>query len=718
MKLTVDFETRSACDIKKAGAWRYAEDPSTDPLCLAIKVDNNPPGIWVNFKTLPHGITSNHLAQLGGPRLSDNEAASLVERADVIEAHNAEFERSIWKHQMVAKLDFAPIPLEKWRCSAALAAAYSLPRSLGHACHVLGLRQQKDSEGHALMLQLCKPRKPRKAERERDKDWETRLYWWEDPAKFVRLCKYCIQDVNAGHALAEYLGGLSPEELEVWFLDQIINERGIHIDVPGVEAAIAMVQEHEARLLTVIQDVTHGQVQTAKQVEKIKAWLRTRGVELADLTAATVKQTLSQPTLPRDVRQLLEARASIGGASTAKYEAFLRVVGADNRARGMLLYHAASTGRWGGRLAQPHNMPRGKVKLNEDELIDQAYDTMRGGPDDAGWLWGADPMDLASSAVRGAITAENRKKLKCSDFSSVEARVNAWLAGQESVLKAFREGRDLYKVAADDLWQCGYDNVTKDQRQVGKVEELALGYGGGIGAFASMAVGYGVDLEQLPAHVLPLATPEQMEKADRLAVAFLSRNPGSMSHDAALACDVTKQRWREARPMIVRFWYALEGAAKSAVQSPGIPYQVGRVVYAVKGRWLWCRLPSGRSIRYFEPQIRKSRKFGVDGVESLTYWGVDSKTHQWCRQEAYGGKLCENVVQAVSACLLRAALFRAEAAGYPVVMHVHDEVVSEVPEDMTEGPDDFDNLVGAVPPWAEGLPMKASGWIGRRYRKD
>jgi DNA polymerase len=289
-------------------------------------------------------------------------------------------------------------------------------------------------------------------------------------------------------------------------------------------------------------------------------------------------------------------------------------------------------------------------------------------------------------------------------------------------VEEFRAGRDLYKVEAAGTFGCGYEEVSKAQRQVGKVEILSLGYGGGIAAFAAMAGNYGIDLETLPALVFPGANSDEREQALRTAAGFLQRNPAAMSTDAAMACDIIKQKWRAKNTRIVRFWAALGEAASSAVESPGKVFSYRKVSFRtwkdpVGNNYLVCRLPSGRYLYYFGPKIRAMKTPWGDLKDVLTYHGVDGVTRRWVIQKAPGFLLCENIVQAACRDLLADAMVRVEAAGYPVVLHVHDELVSEVDEDFGSL-EAYEKLMAASPEWARGLPVQAVGWRGKRYRKE
>lgn len=763
MKAVLDFESFSAINIGACGAHVYAAHPSTGVLCLAVKVDEEPGETWVpgHFESIAR--------QAGLPVMAAEAVAEVVAEADELEAHNVFYERCMWRYHMLGA-GFPELPEDKLRCSMAKAAMHALPRALGNLCVALDLPQEfhKDERGKDLIKKLSIPRsiKPKEwleleekfgddpvwcvareayKRAEKDKLWaylgvltnnwreeyREAYFYNRDPKDLQDMFAYCLQDVEAEHAASKMMHDLTPGELEVWRLDQKINARGIRVDRAGAQCAIDMVAAHSVNLTEELVALTNGMARTAKQNAVLTQWAKTRGVELPDMKAATVEVFLKKQDLPDDVRRMLQIRASLNKASTAKYKAALNASQIDGKMRGCLIYNAAGPGRWAGALVQPHNLPRGTVKLTDDAMIDIAYWSMEQGGEITDMLYG-DPMDLASSAIRGMFIADPGHVFYASDFSSVEARKLPWLAGDTAALDVFWAKKDPYKVAAGSIFNVAYEAVQKPQRQVGKVSELALGYGGGIGAYASMARVYRIDLETLPPFILPIASDREKIQAESTAQSYLKEldrkikygignvtELDRMSLEAAMACDIIKQKWRKGRPKTVQFWKDLEDTAMLAVMNPGQAYHVGRISYCVKGKFLLCRLPSGRVIFYYKPFIKLVQKFGKKSP-ALHYWGMkalDGGGQKYQEIQTYGGKLAENVTQGSCACLLRAAMLRAEAAGYPVVLHVHDEVVAQRREG--EGDlEEFNRIVAEVPGWADGLPMGASGWVGTRYRKD
>lgn len=694
MKLTVDFETRSPVDLKKSGAYKYAEHPETTVLCFALKMDNAPPVIW----------TPAWVQALGGPEgITDNELFRLLKDADEIEAHNAGFERVIWDGVCTPRFGWPQLQVKKLFCSAAKAAMCGLPRSLEQASVALGLPVHKDAAGYKLMLKMCKPRPATKLHPE--------LRWHETPEQFTQLINYCLQDVEVEYALSQALPDLSRKERQVWLMDMEINTRGVQVDVDTARLMLGGIDDHTHRLLAKTRDITGGAVHSPRQIAASLAWLADQGVQMECLDKAAVTQTLASPNLTGPAREFLEIRQSLGRSSTTKYETLLRCACADGRMRGTILYHGASTGRFSGRLFQPQNLPRGSF-ADTDRCIEAIQDH---GFDIAELLWG-DAMDVAATCIRGMIVAAPGHRLMVADYSSIEARVLAWVAGEEEVLRAFEDGLDLYKVAASSIFGVPYEQITKSQRQVGKTSILALGYAGGIGAYAAMAKNYGIDLETLPAFIFPTASSDEREKSLQRAVDYVERHQGSMSLDAAVACDIIKAKWRAANPRVVAFWYGVSDAASDAVALPGEVFSFRNISFKADPRFLRCKLPSGRFLYYPKAEIRPVTTPWGDTRHMVTHHGVHATTGKWVRFALTGGRLTENIVQAISRDILVEAMLRLERAGYPVVMHVHDEIVAEVPEGFGTL-DGFVEIMAQPPAWAGGCPIGAEGWVGKRYRK-
>ena len=642
MKLTIDFETRSCINLKDCGAWVYSEDPTTDIMCLAVKEDDKPGRIWVNPK-LEARLPSDHEL----PLITLDEIASLAQKAEQIESHNLEFERSLWQNCFSKKYGIPMLPLDKLRCSLAKASYHSLPRGLGELCKVLGVEVQKDDVGAAIMRKMCRPKKLVRAEwkpfedqysipwkdlKEMQaalydtiaygwhhvEDWEWRnvidataiIHWHEDPDDILALCRYCLQDVEAEHAASKALADLPARELRVWQMDQEINARGLNTDTELAHKMVAMVEQHTADLLDDLATITNGEVQSPRQTAKFKAHVNKSlpdDLQLADVKASSVLAALKDPRVQGEARRLLEIRRSLALSSVAKYEAILNRASMDGRVRGSILYHGAGTGRFSGRGIQPHNFPRGKFKDPEPAIEMVLMDDVEG----VKAYWG-DPMAVASTCLRGVLTPGEGKEFTCADYSNIEGRGVAWLAGEEWKVESFRaydkgEGEDNYKLAYSRAFNIPVESVTSDNRQIGKVMELACGYQGGVGAFQSMAAVYGVKV------------PDDQ------------------------AAELVKL-WRQAHPMVVALWYSLEEAALMAVAHPGKAYSYRSIAYKLSqdGRFLLCRLPSGRLLHYPFPALEEAEMPWGETKRVVTYMATDSQTGKFVKSKGYGGLFTEN----------------------------------------------------------------------------
>jgi DNA polymerase len=697
MDVFLDFESRSPLDIKKCGAYAYAEHPDTEVLCLAIKVDDGATRIWrPEWVEFPYD----------GLRLTDEGLRFRIEMADHIHAHNAGFERCMWTEHMVKRRGFPEIPISKWDDTAARAAMCALPRSLDGACKALGVSQQKDAEGYKLMLKMCRPRALRKKERDTlaaelgmteeevkseakailsalkcdprapgklRPDYHRFFAWHESAEDLVRLCRYCIQDVEAEYALAQELPPLPKMERRIWELDQTINDRGILADLTSVEHAGAIIEEHSSKLQEELQELTGGAVGTAKQVAKMTAWMGENGCEVDGLTKQDVEDALSGEIDPA-VRRVLEIRQSLSMSSTAKLAAIRAFACRDGRLRGMFMYHGASTGRWTGKGPQPQNFPRGNETLAPDMILDVWLPRR-----DSEWielLW-SDPMDAISSCLRGLFIASPGHDLIAADYSAIEGRGLAFLAGEEHVLEGYRNKLDPYRVAASGIFKEPYDQIDKKKRQVGKVAELACGYQGSWKAMLA----FGADRMGM--------TEQEMK-------------------DAVAG-------WREARPKTVALWKGLEQAAYLCVEK-GVETKFRAIKFRLHGKFLQMILPSGRPLWYFAPRLQPVTTPWGEEKRMVTAMTVDSTTKQWVRRSYHGGLWAENATQAFCRDLLALGLIRCEAAGYRPVLHVHDEIVAEVPEGWGSV-EEMEAIMSEVPKWAEGMPISAEGYRAKRYRK-
>lgn len=639
--LWLDLETYCETPITH-GTYRYAE--GAEVLLIAYAFDDEP----VRVLDITAG-DSLDIVQL------------LIDSADRVVIHNSNFDRT------VLRCNGIHIPLEKLDDTMAQALAHSLPASLGTLCDVLGVPQDKakDKAGGKLIHLLTKPR-PRNVKLRRATR-ETHPEEWAAFVEYARLDVDAMRDVSRRLPRWNNSGG----ERRVWLLDQHINDRGIAVDVGLAEAALRAFQRSARSLAERAGLLTNGAVPSLTQGARFKAYLSAIGYEAEDLTKGTVSAALKGDLSPH-VRELLEIRQQASATSPAKYKVLINGASSDGRLRGLLQYCGASrTGRWGGRLFQPQNLPRPTLK---QEQIDLGIAAMKADCED---MLFDNVSELCSSAVRGALVAPPGRKLVVADLSNIEGRVLAWLAGEQWKVDAFRDfdkgvGHDLYKLAYARSFNKQPEDVTKDERQIGKVQELALGYQGGLGAFNTMASAYGLSLPD--------------ERVQELVTA-----------------------WRKAHPAVKAFWYNLEGACKTAINEPGARLTVQLLTIVFEDTWLRIKLPSGRQLCYPNAAIEEGR---------LVYDGTNQYTRKWERLETYGGKICENIVQAVARDVLASGLLRAEEAGYSVCLHVHDEIIAEVPDTDEYNVDSLSGIMATNPGWALGLPLAAAGFECARYRKE
>ncbi len=661
-KLTIDFETCSAADLATCGAAAYAEHPSTEVVCLALKKHGQEPVIWFSsgfrFPECPDWAAL--------PTIDDNALRQMVAEADVIEAHNMEFEFNIWKYTMPQYGFTDMLPLTKLRCSAAKAASCGFPRKLEDACIAVGVAQHKDTEGAALMKRLCVPRTATLDEQKADPDWRKHYFWNGTPEEFTREGLYCMQDVRAEEALSDALPDLSPVEHRIWIKSLIINDRGVCIDSHSVEALKVCTDVEREILADEFRKIT--KIDSPTKIKELIEYLKENGVETNSLSEDAVSELLNSDLDPK-VRRALEIRLACSKSSTAKLTPMIEARNSDGRVRGSFLYYGTVTGRWSSHRLQLHNMPRSGAA----EDVDACLAAFNRGDLELIRRDHKGVMAAAASCLRAMIIPAPGKDFVCADFSSIEGRVLAWLAGEETALNVYRGGRDPYKVNAAQIYGVDYDSVSEDQRRVGKVAELELGFQCGVDKYQQKCAEFDVEL----------------------------------THEQA---DTIVRQWRSARPMTTSLWYELDKCAKNAIRNPGGVFAYKRVAFRRDGWLLQMRIPSGRTLCYRAPEIAVVEKtWGPK--ETILY--IDSNEGQ---KELYGGKLTENLTQAVARDLLANAIFNVEARGYPVVLHVHDELVAEVPEGFGSV-EEMCYLMCCIPHWADGLPLKAEGWRGKRYRK-
>jgi DNA polymerase bacteriophage-type len=689
--LWLDLETYSETPIRD-GTFRYAAD--AEIMLFAYAFDNGPVKVW--------DVTE------GGSMPADLHAA-LHDPETVCIAHNAMFDFTVIRYA----LDIF-IPYERRRCTMVQALSHSLPGALGTLCEVMGIDEDdmKDSRGRELVMLFCKPRpktsKIRRATRE------------THPKEWQEFIDYAGSDIKAMRAISDKIPkwNYSDSELELWRLDQRINDRGFKIDRTLAAQAIEAIAKAQARLGSAVDEATLGTVQRAGQRDKLLGYiLAVHGIDLPNLQKDTLERRLNDETLPREVKHLLAMRLETSKASTSKYKALIKAVNDDDRLRGTLQFCGASrTGRDAGRTFQPQNLFRPTMKQAE---IDMGVEALRSGHID---LITDNVMELAANAIRGCIVADEGKKLVVSDLSNIEGRFAAWIAGEEWKLQAFRDfdsgqGHDLYKVAYAAAFDTTPDQVdggakSGPQRQIGKVMELMLQYEGGVGAFLTGAATYKIDLDEMARLALPLIPLRVKEEALDFWNWSIktSRSTFDLPRETFVACDSLKRLWREAHPQISSIWSELKEAMKLAIHNPGTMFPVRRVQIRRDGAWCRIILPSGRALCYPSPR--------VDGNGQISYAGINPYSRKWSRIKTYGGKLFENIVQAGSRDVFMSALQPAEDAGFEIVMRVHDELITEAPDNDDFSDEQLAQIMATNPPWAMGLPLAAGGFESYRYKKE
>lgn len=674
--LFVDTESYSATDIRSAGAHKYMEDPSFEILLLPYAWNDEPARVLdltdKSYETYQE--LQDIIAGLNDP--------------DVIKvAHNTPFERGAYRRQF----GFYQPP-EQWIDTMILCAMNGLPMSLDAAGAALRLQEQKIKEGTALINYFCKPCKPTIKNGGR-----TRNLPEHDPEKWARFKEYALRDVDVERDIFKRLSGYTVSDFErrLWALDVRINERGVLVDTELAEAAVAVDEAFAAEHSAEMQKLTG--LDNPNSVAQLKDWLAALGVECESLNKATVSD-LKADTSDRVIKRVLELRQLLGKTSTTKYKAMLAAACADNRVRGLLQYYGAGrTGRWAGRLVQVQNLPQ-----NHLDDIDKVRELVRARDLDTLELLFDSVPDVLSQLIRTAFVAKPGHTFHVADYAAIEARVIAYLAGEAWRMEVFAKGGDIYCSSASQMFKVPVEKhgINGHLRQKGKVAELACGYGGGVGALKA----FGADKMGL--------SEEEMQ-------------------------DIVTQ-WRLASPTIPKLWRRVEDAAKAALGSPGRRVHVSGKVYdperarenelatgAPAGSYspffngspvctywrdrdaLRCRLPSGRVLTYWEARIE-------DG--SIVFMGQNQTTRRWEKTETWGGKLVENIVQAVARDCLAVSMLRLDEAGYDIVFTVHDEIIAEAPEDTRW--EDMAEIMGRPIEWAPGLLLRGDGYSTPFYKKD
>jgi len=643
--LFLDLETWSTVPIAH-GTHAYAEQ--ADVLLIALAVDDAPVEVW----DCTDGNRAAYLSRLQG---AIDDASSIV-------IHNSAFDRTVLRWSGVN------VPVSKVHDTMVQALAHSLPAALGLLCDVLAVPfdKAKDKDGKKLIHLFTKPLgKNRTLDRATS---ETHPEAWQDFIEYARLDVEAMREVYARLPVWNYRG----LERELWLLDQAINDRGVAVDRDLAKAALRAAQRTSKRLAEEATALTGGAVTNTTQRGKTLDHLRSLGLETDDLKGGTIDKLLLRDDLAPDVRALLEIRSQASATSPAKYRTLLNATSSDGRLRGTIQFCGASrTGRDAGRGVQLQNLPRPTM---EQADIEAGIAAMKADAED---LLFDNVMELCTSAVRGCLVAAPGKKLVIADLSNIEGRMLAFLAGEQWKLDAFSDfdkgtGHDIYKLAYARSFNKKPEDVTKDQRQLGKVQELALGYMGGAGAFASMAALYGMELPEYQVYELVRA-------------------------------------WRNTHPATRNLWYGSEDCAKRAVLTPGKTFTFGRLAFRADGVWLRIGLPSGRYLCYPDVELSEDN--------TLSYGGTHQFTRKWERLDTYGGRLVENSTQAAARDIFYCGVAGAERAGYSIVGRVHDELICETPDTEEYSHEGLAKIMATGPSWARGLPLAAAGFETYRYRK-
>lgn len=720
--LFLDFETFSEADLKKVGSYAYAEHPTTEVLICTYAFDDEPVQVWdcTDGSDMP-GDLHRALRRLVKPN----------SRIKMVWHNGGLFDRLIMKHCWGFD-----IPVSNTIDTMIWAFRHALPGSLDALCEVLGVSADnaKDKRGKALIQRFSKPT---------PKNYKIRRYTAEThPDEWALFIKYAVSDITAMREVFHKLPRWGNSEFEdrVLELDQLINDRGFKVDVALAEAAIEAVEKHKAQLQEEAQRKYGGSL-TGKDFLPILRELAPAH-RIHNAQKSTLNDLLADDDLPDDARTIIEMRLGAASTASTKYNPLLLGRSSDDRRRGCIQYGGAKrTLRFAGKGFQPQNLARGYY---HDEELDKGISALLKGRAHRRF----DVAKLTASTVRSCIIPEEGHKFVVADYSNVEGRGLAWLAGEDDLIEVFVNGVDVYKKLASTVFNVSYDDVTKGQRQIAKAMVLGLGYAGGVGAFVTFAKNLGLDLNDMtrtldgtfPDHIWA-ATARGYEWA-RIQEAKRPPRPGEKDDRPSYildkkvwrTCDALKRMYREANPAIVQFWRDIEDAAMAAIRNPGKEFTAGprgvkfsRNVETdnngnkVAGWWLRMTLPSGRVMSYPGVGLSVSKETDEDGKVStnvrIKYQGENQLTRQWGFQYTYSGKLVENCTQALCRDLLANALLNVEANGYPIVLHVHDEIICETPDTPEYNVAELERLMCELPEWAEGFPLVAEGAEMKRYAK-
>lgn len=668
--MNVDIETYSDVDIMKTGAYAYAESPAFEILLIAYKIDAQPVKV-IDLKAAQQKQGNFLTEQQKQFNIDSKSFYDALRDPDYIKtAYNANFERTC----LAAYLN-TPMPPEQWRCTAVHAATLGLPATLGAVGEALGLQEdkQKDKIGKSLIQYFCKPCKPTKTNGGR-----TRNLPEHAPEKWAQFVEYNRQDVITENAIREKLTiyPIAEEEQRLWELDQHMNDQGVRLDMDLVKNILGYDEIYQERLMQEARKVTG--LDNPNSLSQLKEWFAGKyDMEVKSITKDTIPEIAEELKAKDgfDIRpglRMLEIRKELGKTSTKKYTAMKNAVCRDERLRGILQFYGANrTGRWAGRIVQVHNLPQNKIPD-----IDYARELVAAGDfETLEMLFEGVPF-VFSQLIRTAFIPSPGCRFCVADFSAIEARVIAWLAGEEWRLEVFRTHGKIYEASASQMFHVPLKNIKKGSklRQQGKVAELALGYGGAFGAIKAMDKAGSIPDDEIPMLVA---------------------------------------NWRKASPNICRFWRDTEAAAKVAIKEHRTVKLKNGLSFSYINRILFIKLLSGRKLAYFDAKIEDTPK-----GESITYAGVEQSTKRWGRLETWGGKLVENIVQATARDCLAVTMLRVSEKGYKVVMHVHDEIIVDVPVDDTDAMNNILQVMSENILWAPGLPLKGDGYETNFYKKD
>lgn len=651
----VDIETYSSVDLTEAGVYAYTEAPDFDILLISYIFDD-----WGedDVKTIDCFDAD--------PDMMAEFCEALTDPQIVKTAFNANFERTC-----LAKWLQKPMPPEEWRCTMVKALTLGLPGNLAGAGEALGLPAEKlkDPQGKALIQFFSKPCKPTRTNGQR-----TRNLPEHDPAKWQLYKNYNRQDVVTEQEILRKLSIYkTPEsEQQLWALDQHMNDNGVALDIPMVEKIVAYDTRRRQELQEEAQELTG--LKNPNSLAQLKRWLAEQGVEMTSVTKDTITEALRDSELPSVVRRVLEIRTALGKTSVAKYSTMLVAHCRDHRLRGILQFYGANrSGRWAGRLVQTHNLAKNSLPdlaLARELAAEGDFDTM-------GTLFGETAF-VFSELIRTAFIPSEGCRFIVSDFSAIEARVLAWIAGEEWVLEAFRAGKDIYCETASMMYHVPVEKhgANSHLRQKGKVAVLACGYQGGVGAMKRMDKGGSIPEDELQSVV---------------------------------------DQWRQANSKVVKLWRTVELAARTAIEEHRTIRLKNGIAFGYINGNLFIKLPGGRKLCYWNTRLKLDPR---DGREHIVYMGVNQETKQWGETETYGGKLVENIVQATARDCLAISMQRVAALGYNIVMHVHDEIIVDCPIEDTGAMERINACMAEPIPWAPGLPLRGDGYETPFYMKD